>query len=358
MSLGEWFTARRGLIQGVVLTLVITLVARSLVGLPLLSIMGTMVLAILIGIAWRALFGLPDGAQAGTGFSARTLLRLGIILAGVRLNINDIVAAGPQVLILATAVIAFAIVLINWLSRRFGVEERLGMLTAVGTGICGAAAIAGVAPVLKAKQDETAVSVATIAVLGTIFTILYSVLAPVMGLSNYAYGVFSGGTLHEIAHVVAASAAQGDEATRTALLVKLTRVALLVPVALLIGSWYARKVAAPGHAATPGAGVSASAGGGISATPGAGHSIQIPWFIFGFLGMAVLNTFGLFNAAATQAIVAASVTTLTMAMAGLGLNVDVATFRRTGVKTMAVGLIGSVLLSAFGLGLQLAMGIR
>ena len=96
-----------------------------------------------------------------------------------------------------------------------------------------------IAPQVKAKDDETAVGAAIIAILGTIFTLIYTLLYPVLGFSPYGYGVFSGATLHEIAHVIAA-AAEGSTAVDIAVIVKLTRVAMLVPVAILIGLWFGK----------------------------------------------------------------------------------------------------------------------
>ena len=97
-----------------------------------------------------------------------------------------------------------------------------------------------IAPQVKAKDDETAVGAAIIAILGTIFTLIYTLLYPVLGFSPYGYGVFSGATLHEIAHVIAAAAPGGSTAVDIAVIVKLTRVAMLVPVAILIGLWFGK----------------------------------------------------------------------------------------------------------------------
>ena len=100
-------------------------------------------------------------------------------------------------------------------------------------------AVVAIAPQVKAKDDETAVGAAIIAILGTIFTLIYTLLYPVLGLSPYGYGVFSGATPHEIAHVIAA-APGGSTAVDIAVIVKLTRVAMLVPVAILIGLWFGK----------------------------------------------------------------------------------------------------------------------
>ncbi|WP_028548961.1 YeiH family protein [Paenibacillus sp. UNC451MF] len=321
-----------GFMIGIALTLLIALAAKYLAGFPFLNIMGQLVIAILIGIVWRASIGVPTRAVAGTQFSSKKLLRLGIILLGMRLNLVDIVNAGPKVFLLAVIVIAFTLSVVYGLTRLFKVEKGLGILTACGTAICGAAAVVAIAPQINAKDEETAIGAAIVAILGTIFTLLYTFLFPVMGLSSLGYGVFSGATLHEIAHVIAAAAPGGNQAVDMAVIVKLTRVALLVPVAILIGIWANR--------------TQRKEAGSTAKT--SWRSIPIPWFILGFLVVSGIHSLSIVPEAVANALVTAAYMLIAMAMAGLGLGVDLATFRRLGMKSFAAGLIGSVLLSGLG----------
>lgn len=309
------------------LTILMTLISRLLVQLPLLNIMGAMVVAILAGIAFRAAGEkITAAGQAGVGFTAKYILRAGIILMGVRLNFTDIWAAGWQTLLLDISVIIFAISLIQFLGHRLKVTDKLAALIAVGTGVCGAAAIGGVAPMIKAKEEDVAVSVTIIALLGTLFTVLYTAILPLLGLSPYEFGTFSGSTLHELAHVIAASAADGQNSSDIAIIVKLGRVALLAPVALLFGWFYARREQQA-----------------VSLT-----RLPIPWFIFGFLLMAGCNTYHLFSSHLAALLTDASIFLLTMAMAAMGLNVKLSEFKRVGYTPIVIGLIGSALLSLWG----------
>lgn len=326
-----------GFFLGIGITLLIAIAAKYLAQLPFLSIMGQLVIAILIGITWRATVGIPEQAIAGANFSSKKLLRFGIILLGMRLNLIDILHAGPKVFAIDVINIVFAMAVVYGLTRLLKVEKRLGLLTACGTAICGAAAVVAIAPQIKANDDETAIGAATVAILGTIFTLLYTVLYPVMGLSANGYGIFSGATLHEIAHVIAAAAPGGNDAIDIAVIVKLTRVALLVPVAILIGIWMSR---------TEGEGTKTS-----------WKSIPIPWFILGFLAMSAVNSLGVVSASIANGIVVIAYMLIAMAMAGLGLNVDVVTFKRLGLKSFAAGFIGSILLSILGFALVYAFGL-
>lgn len=314
--------------KGIAITLLIAIAAKFLASFPFLSIMGQLVIAIIIGMIWRSLFGLRAEFQPGVSFSSKKLLRVGIILLGMRLNLADIYNAGSSVFIIAIINIIFALVVVYGLTRLFGVEKRLGILTACGTAICGAAAVVAIAPQVKAKEEEIAVGAATVALLGTIFTLAYTGLYAILNLTEKGYGVFAGGTLHEIAHVIAAAAVGGDAAVDIAVIVKLTRVALLVPVALIIGWLVQRQNKEKSE-------------GKLSAS-------VIPWFILGFIAMSGFNTLGIVSETVASNIVTIAYLLIAMAMAGLGLGVEVRTFRKLGMKAFVAGFIGSVLLSVLG----------
>ncbi len=314
--------------KGILLTLIIALVAKYISTFPFFSILGQLVIAIILGMAWRAAFKVQDTWQIGITFSSKKLLRLGIILLGMRLNLMDIYNAGASVFLIAFINLVFALLVVYGLTKVFHVDKKLGILTACGTAICGAAAVVAIAPQIKANEKETAVGAAIVALLGTVFTLVYTVLYSVFNLTPTEYGIFAGGTLHEIAHVIAAASAGGDEAIDMAVIVKLTRVALLVPVAIVIGILYRRM---------------------DKKQEKEGFSLSIiPWFILGFLAMSAINSLGIVPANVAQTFVNTAYILIGMAMAGLGLNVDIKTFKQLGIKAFIAGLIGSVCLSILG----------
>ncbi|NEW05974.1 YeiH family putative sulfate export transporter [Paenibacillus sp. SYP-B3998] len=331
-----------GFTQGIGLTLFLAIIANYLTGFPLLSIMGQLVIAIMLGIIWRAVIGVPQRAMTGIAFSTKKLLRYGIILLGMRLNLIDIYHAGPKVLAIAVINIVFTLFVVYGITKLFKVEKRLGILTACGTAICGAAAVVAISPQIKASDDETAIGAATVAILGTIFTLLYTFLYPVLGLTAKGYGIYSGATLHEVAHVIAAAAPGGQDSVDLAVIVKLSRVALLVPVAIVIGIWANRMERKDNP----------------DAQKTSWKSIPIPWFIFGFLAMSGINTLGIIPISVSNQLIVIAYLLIAMAMAGLGLNVDIVTFRRLGMKSFAAGLIGSVLLSLLGYALVILFGFN
>ncbi|WP_191560160.1 YeiH family protein [Metabacillus idriensis] len=322
-------------LRGILLTLLFALLASYLAGFPFLSIMGQLVIAMLLGMLWRAAVGAGEPVLAGASFSSKKLLRLGIILLGMRLNLADLYHAGLGVFILSFIIILITIPVVYGLTRLLNVDKKIGILTACGTAICGAAAVVAIAPLVKASDEETAVSAGTIAILGTAFTLIYTFAYSLLNLSPQGYGAFSGGTLHEIAHVVAAASIGGTESEDLAIIVKLTRVALLLPAALIVGILFREKK-----------------------TEEECSSLPFPWFILGFLFVSGIHSISIVSDEAAALIVSFSYLLIGMAMAGLGLSVNILTFKNLGKKPLIAGLIGSVLLSFVGYGLVFILGFN
>ncbi|MCK6073253.1 YeiH family protein [Paenibacillus silvae] len=336
---------KRGFLSGIALTLILALTAKYAASFPLLNMMGQLVLAILLGMIWRAIRNVPEHMVSGISFSSKKLLRYGIILLGMRLNLRDILHTGPKVAVISILNVAITIFVVYSIAKWFKVEKNLGLLTACGTGICGAAAVVAIAPQIKAKDEEAAIGAATVAILGTIFTITYTLLYPFLHLSSSGYGIFAGATLHEIAHVIAAAEPVNKEAVDLAVMVKLTRVALLVPVAMLMGFWSNRQ----SH--------SNDTGNSRLNTRRSWKALPIPWFILGFLIMSAVNTLHIIPHDLTNLIIVSAYLLIAMAMAGLGLTVDTASFRQKGLKAFTAGFIGSVILSLTGYALIRMFGL-
>ncbi|MNB72783.1 hypothetical protein D3C75_193760 [compost metagenome] len=334
-------------IKGLGLCLLLAVCAKLLSELPYFGILGQLVIAILLGMGCRGIFGVPAGVEEGAVFAGKKLLRYGIILLGMRLNLSDISHAGFKVFLLVGLQIAFTFAVMLGLARLMKLDPVTGLLTACGTAICGAAAVAAISPQIKASDEETATAVATVALLGTVWTLAYTVSLPWLGLSPAGYGVLAGASLHEIAHVIAAAGPAGKEALDLAVVVKLTRVAMLVPVALVIGFWDARKRARKLQLTSN----EVLSGNKPQPERSRWREIPVPWFILGFLIMSGLNTMKLIPAPAADAVVTGAYQLMAMAMAGLGLGVNAASLIRKGVKPLAAGAIGSVLLSGFVYGL-------
>lgn len=279
-----------------------------------------MIISIVLGAIWGNTVSHHHSVNnnLGINFSSKRLLRVGIIFLGFRLDLTDILNAGLPILLIDVIVITFTMLFILFLGKLFKTDKQLTTLVAAGTAICGAAAIIAISPIIRGKQEQTAIAVSCIAVLGTVGALLYIFLFPYLPITDTEYGVLVGATLHELAHVVAAGIPSGDIGSDSAILVKLGRVLLLIPVALFI-SFINRK--------------NSKQDGNIKDLP-------IPWFIFGFLLMSLINTLQWIPKGGSQFFLLLSTYLLAMGMAGLGLNIKWADFKKAGVKPVGVAVLG------------------
>ncbi len=311
---------------GLGLTIFIGCIATLLAPLPGLAVMGSLTIALLLGLAWRSILGLPKTYMGGVRFSAQKLLRYGIILTGVRLNFALIISSGVQVLLLDIVLIAIGVGVFPPLMHRLGLPKRLAFLIGVGQSICGASAVGAMAALFPdVDEDDVSLAVAICGLVGTVGVLLFTFAAHLLPLSSNLYGLLTGSTLHEIAQVVAAGPAGGPKAADLAMVVKLTRVMLLAPVALIVAFVLALRAE---RQAEPGAKRSFS-----------WKKVPIPWFVFGFLAVGAANSLGLFPKNVANIILQISVFLLVVAMAAMGLMVDLAVIRKTGLKALGVALL-------------------
>ncbi|WP_099156635.1 YeiH family protein [Virgibacillus ndiopensis] len=316
-------------IGGVAFTFFIALLGFLLALVPGFDHVGQLACAIIIAIVYRQIFGYPEVIRSGITFSSKRLLRAAIILYGLKLNIDIVLQDGLDLLVRDAGVIIFAIGLTLWLAKILKADKMISLLLGVGTGVCGAAAIAAVAPIVKSKDEDTAIGVGIIAMMGTIFAIGYTVLRPFLPISAVDYGVWSGSSLHEVAHVALAAAPGGEDALAIALLAKLGRVFLLVPLCFVFIYIMKRK-------------------NKNSEQPEA--KIEFPWFLIGFIALSILGSYVLGHSIPVSDSVmnvVSVITTwlLTAAMVGLGLNVSLSDLRTKALRPLIAMGITSVCLS-------------
>lgn len=313
---------------GVAFTLVIAAIGFALSNVPGFNRVGPLACAIVIAVIYRQIFGYPEAIRDGIQFSAKRLLRFAIILFGLKLNIDVVFHQGLGLLARDLGVITFGILATVWLGKLFKADASLSLLLGVGTGVCGAAAIAAVSPIVKAKDDETAIGAGIIALVGTIFSITYTIIRPFLHVSAIHYGIWSGTSLHEIAHVALAAAPAGQDALAIALLGKLGRVLLLVPLSFILMYWMKRKNK-----------------NNVGET-----KVDFPWFLIGFIlmslfGSYVLGKFIILPKSTLDFISNLTTFILTSAMVGLGLNVSLRDLRTKASRPLFAMLITSVVLS-------------
>lgn len=328
---------------GLGLTGILGVIATLLAPLPGLAVMGSLTVALLLGLLWRSTLGLPKAYSGGVRFSAQKLLRYGIILTGVRLNFALIVSSGIQVLLLDCVMILFGVGILPLLMQRFGLSRRLAFLMGVGQSICGASAVGAMTALFPdSDEDEVSLAVAICGLVGTVGVLFFALLPHLVVLSNGMYGLLTGSTLHEIAQVVAAGSAGGPGAADLAMIVKLTRVVLLAPVALTVAvivTLRNRRQAASGEQRNFN-----------------WKKLPLPWFVFGFLLVGAMNSLGLFPKSLANIILQVSVFLLVMSMAAMGLMVDISVIRKTGLKALGVALLGFALFVLLSFVLTSIMG--
>ncbi|RKQ35885.1 putative sulfate exporter family transporter [Oceanobacillus halophilus] len=314
---------------GIGFTFVFALIGFLLSLVPGFDRIGPLASAIILAIIYRQLFGYPEKFRIGIQFSSKYLLRFAIILYGLKLNIDVIFNDGLGLLVKGAVTIIFAILVTMFLAKVLKANMQMALLLGVGTGVCGAAAIAAVAPIIKSKDEDTAISVGIIALVGTVFSIIYALLLPLLPISDIQYGIWSGLSLHELAHVALAAEPAGEEALAMALLAKLGRVFLLVPLCFVLIIWMKnRKKHEEDNTA----------------------KITFPWFLVGFVAMSLFGSYvlGTYIPVTDKVMDSVSLITtfiLTSAMVGLGLNVSLKDVRTRALRPFIAMIIASVLVS-------------
>lgn len=264
---------------------------------------------------------LPETWVPGILFSSKQLLRLGIILYGFRLTFQNIVEVGVPAIVIDAIIVTVTICGGVLIGKLLKMDKDVALLTSVGSGICGAAAILGAEATIKTKPYKTAVAVSTVVIFGTISMFLYPVLYRngIINLTPEQMGIYTGSTLHEVAHVVGAGNAMGKDISDPAIIVKMIRVIMLVPALLVISYLVAKSVGKGGEKS--------------------GGKITIPWFALGFLVVIGFNSFDLIPHGTIDFINNVDTFLLTMAMTALGAETSIEKFKKAGAKPFVLALL-------------------
>jgi uncharacterized integral membrane protein (TIGR00698 family) len=229
-----------------------------------------MLFALLLGMAMNFLSEV-DRCKAGISFASRTILRFGVALLGFRITLGEVAALGWQPVALVVAVVTLTIGISIWMAKAMGFRPEFGLLSGGATAICGASAamaISAALPPHEKKERATSFTIIGVSTLSTVAMILYPAISRLFGFDDHHAGVFIGATVHDVAQVVGAGYAISPEAGDTATVVKLMRVAMLLPVIAAIGLW-ARSTGAHGEGKRP---------------------PLLPWFVTAFGALVLINS--------------------------------------------------------------------
>lgn len=317
--------------QGLLCVLVLTLISYSIMSLPWMATTGisSLVVAIVLGIAFGNTFKYPASLIPGIQFSAKHLLRTAIILYGFRVSFQQIAAVGIQALIIDCLVVVLTLYLGFFIGKKiFKLDRDMSLLISVGSAICGAAAVLAVEDVLKSEPYKATIAIATVVLFGTASMFIYPLLqhAGLFGFTDSQFGLFAGASIHEVAQALVAGTNISYDTGKIAVIVKMMRVLLLVPVlfALSFSMNRSKKTAS-----------------------GKSSKLTIPWFALGFVAVIAFNSLHSLPETVIKYINEFDIILLTMAMGAIGIETKMSKMKQVGLKPFyfALGLFLWLLVS-------------
>ncbi|MDQ6957154.1 MAG: YeiH family protein [Mariprofundaceae bacterium] len=265
---------------------------------------------------------MPEAWLPGISFTARRILRLAVMLYGFYITLQEVMMIGwigfatASIVVVSTLSIAYIVGV-----HVLGMDKQTTILTGAGSAICGAAAILAFEPVLKAKGHQTASAVATVVVFGTLAMLIYPLVYQlgILNLDAHGWGIYIGATVHEVAQVVGAASDISQTVSNDAVIVKMTRVMLLVPALLFVGWWWSKY--------------------GNSDYKDTHEALTIPWFALGFLTVVGFNSFHLLPTSWVMMLQHLDQFLLTMAMTALGMETSLDKLKGVGIKPFILAMV-------------------
>ncbi|OQX50262.1 MAG: hypothetical protein B5M46_00875 [Epsilonproteobacteria bacterium 4484_20] len=327
---------RKGTMSGILFVAIFAAAATYIAGLGPVKALGLspLVIGIVMGIFYANTLHnqTPIEWHSGITFSAKKILRFAIVLYGFRITFQEIAAVGMDGFLVSLIMLSSTLLLGSWLGTKiFGMEKDTSILTASGAAVCGAAAVLATEPVLKAEEYKTAVAVSMVVLFGTISMFLYPVLYTTLienatgflHMTAREFGIYVGGTIHEVAQVVAVPASvpgSPKEMADAAVIVKMTRVIMIAPMLIILGlylAWEAKRAGGEG---------------------GGKMKLVIPWFAVYFIGVAGFNSLHLLPENLVNIINEIDTFLLTMAMTALGMGTIFSKFKGLGLAPVYTAL--------------------
>jgi uncharacterized integral membrane protein (TIGR00698 family) len=323
-----WIARFPGMALALSIAIVATVIGRSI------PVVGAPIICIVIGVIIAAVRKPSEKLRPGIVTSSKLILQISVVVLGSQLSLKEIVKVGFTSLPVMLGSLIVCLAGAYWIGKWLGIVGDLRTLIGVGTSICGASAIAAVTPIIGAASVDVAYAISTIFLFNMTAVLTFPFLGHLLGLSQHSFGLFAGTAINDMSSVVAASTTYGSVAANYAIVVKLTRTMLIIPISLGLATLERRK-----H----------SAG---EAKPNVHVGRLVPWYLIGFLVVASANSVGLIPQGIHHALVQISVFLIAMALAAIGLSTDVAGFRRTGHRPLLLGGILWILVSVTSLLLQ------
>lgn len=335
-----------GLGIAVAVAIMATVIGRNV------PVVGSAVPGAVIGAVLAIVFRPGERFRAGLKWASSFVLQCSVVILGTQLSIGAAARAGLASLPVMLGTLAACLLAAYVYGRMLGVVGDLRTLIGAGTGICGASAIAAVSPVIEAAGTDIGYAVSTIFLFNIAAVLAFPLLGHVLGMSQHSFGLFAGTAVNDTSSVVATAATYGGPASQYAIVVKLVRTLMIIPVCVALAWVTDRRKTAAAVPAGP-AGTARAAGRRMSA----GRALRlVPWFLIGFVVAALLNTAGLVPAGAHSTLSGVSLFLVAVALSAIGLSTDVRALRRAGAKPLLLGLMLWITVSGASLGLQALTG--
>ncbi|MBE9159892.1 YeiH family putative sulfate export transporter [Nodosilinea sp. LEGE 06152] len=323
----DWKARGLSVLPGLLLTTLIAGVAIGLGRLIGLDTLNPLLIAVLLGIGWRQWGGVPATYRPGIKFAMKRVLRLAVILLGLRLSLAEVMAIGPWGLGMVTLSTLSTFYLTCWLGRCLGVNPRLTRLIGAGTSICGASAVVATNTVIEGTEEDMAYAIATITGFGTLAMLIYPLMGSLLHLSPQAFGIWCGASVHEVAQVIAIAFQNSDLSGNLATVTKLSRVLLMVPIVVSLG-WQTNRTNQLGQSS---------------------RSVPVPWFVLCFCALVVVNSLGLIDPSIRVEVLNGNQFLLCLSLAAMGLETNLASLTKIGLKPIYLAGLSWLFLAVFSL---------
>ena len=306
------------------------------------NLLGASIIALFMGTVINSFFH-PAWIKPSLKFTSKKILKVAIVLLGASPSVNTILSVGKMTFFVMIFTFAMCFGGGYFVRRMYGLNWKLGNLISAGTGICGGSAIAAIAPVIDAEDKDIAFAMSSTFLFDMIMVALYPLMGKALGMSDIAYGIWAGTSVNDTASVVASGYAFSEVAGDFATMVKLTRTIAIIPTVLVFAYIGTRIKQKEMQAANNGQKVDLMK--------------IIPWFIGGFLLLAILNSAGFIPAAVSAVMKTASKFLMVTALAAIGLSTSITDFRKAGLAPMFYGITIDTLVTLTALAVIWCMGL-
>ena len=338
---------------GLALALAVAAVA-TVVG-QYVPLVGSAVPGALIGIVIAIVVKPGARFAPGVKWASIFVLQCSVVLLGAQLSIAEAARVGVSSLPVMLGTLAICLAAAWLYGRLLGVPGDLRTLIGVGTGICGGSAIAAVSPVIEAASADVAYAISTIFLFNIAAVLIFPLLGHALGMSQQSFGLFAGTAVNDTSSVVATATTYGTAATSHAVVVKLVRTLMIIPICLGLSALTARKQQRPVIATAPAAAASPAALASARMSPRRATKL-VPWFLIGFVLVAAVNSCGIIPAGAHSPLEHASVFLVSVALSAIGLSTNVAALRKAGARPLILGAVLWITVATASLGLQALTG--